>query len=42
MEITGNEFRPIVLPRSLVDHILMTAHAHGEHNGFPKTYAAIR
>ena len=42
METTGNEFRPIVLSRSLVDHILMTAHDHGGHNGFPRTYAAIR
>ena len=42
METTGNEFRPIVLSRSLVDHILMTAHDHGGHNGFPRMYAAIR
>ena len=42
VETTGNEFRPIVLPRSLVDHILMTAHDHGGHNGFPRMYAAIR
>ena len=42
METTGNEFRPIVLPRSLVDHILMTAHDHDGHSGFPRTYAAIR
>ena len=42
METTGNEFRPVVLPRLLVDHILMTAHDHGGHNGFPRTYAARR
>ena len=42
VEPTGNEFKPIVIPRSLVDHILMTAHDHGGHNGFPRTYAAIR
>ena len=42
MKITGNEFRPIVLPRSMVDHILMTAHDHGGNNGFPRMYAAIR
>ena len=36
IEITGNEFRPIVLPRSMVDHILMTAHDHGGHNGVPQ------
>ena len=34
VEPTGNEFKPIVIPRSLVDHILMTAHNHGGHNGF--------
>ena len=42
MELTGNEFKLIVIPRSLVDHILMTAHDHGGHNGFPRMYAAIR
>ena len=42
VEITGNEFRLIVLPRSMVDHILMTAHDHGGHNVFPRTYTAIR
>ena len=42
METTGNEFKPVVIPRSIVDHILMTAHNHGGHNGFPRTYAAIR
>ena len=41
VEPTGNAFKPIVIPRSLVDHILIT-HDHGEHNGFPRTYAAIR
>ena len=42
LETTGNEFKPVVLPRSLVDNILMTAHDHGGHNGFPRMYAAIR
>ena len=42
VEMTGNAFRLIVLPRSIVDHILKTAHDHGGHNGFPRTYAAIR
>ena len=42
VEPTGNEFKPIVIPKPLVDHILMTAHDHGGHNGFPRTYAAIR
>ena len=39
---TGNEFKPIVMPRSLVGHILMTAHDCGGHSGFPRMYAAIR
>ena len=42
MGTTGNEFRPIVLPKSMVDHILMRAHDHGGHNGFPRTYEAIK
>ena len=42
VETTGNEFKPVVLARSLVDHILMTTHNHGGHNGFPRMYAAIR
>ena len=42
VETTGNEFIPVVLPRSLVDHILMTVHDHSGHNGFPRMYAAIR
>ena len=42
VEPTGNEFKPIVTPKSLVDHILMTAHDHGGHIDFPRTYATIR
>ena len=42
VELIGNEFKLIVIPRSLVDHILMTAHNHGGHNGFPRMYTAIR
>ena len=42
VEPTGNEFKPIVIPKSLVDHILMTAHDHEGHNGFLRMYAAIR
>ena len=42
METTGNEFSPIVLPRSMVDHILMRAHDHGGHNSLLRMYAAIR
>ena len=42
IEPTGNEFKPIVLPKSMVDHVLLTAHDYGGHNGFLRTYAAIR
>ena len=42
VELTCNEFKPIVIHISLVDHILMTAHNHGGHNSFPRMYAAIR
>ena len=42
LEPTVNEFKPIIKPKSLVDHILMTAHNHGGHNGFMRMYAAIR
>ena len=42
VEPTGNEFKPMTIPKSLVDHILMTAHDHGGHNGFLRMYAAIR
>ena len=42
VEPTGNEFKPIITPKLLVDHILITAHDHGGHNGFPRMYAAIR
>ena len=37
----GNQFQPIVLPKSMVAHIWVTVHDHGGHNGFPRTYAAI-
>ena len=42
MESTGNEFRPIVIPKCLVDQVLVTAHDHSRHNGFPRMYASIR
>ena len=42
VEPTGNEFKPIVLPKSMADHVLLTAHDYSGHNGFPRTYAAIR
>ena len=41
VEPIGNEFKPIVLPKSMVDHMLLTAHDKSEHNGFPRIYAAI-
>ena len=42
VEPTGNEFKPIVLPKSMVDHMLLMAHDYSGHNGFPRMYAAIR
>ena len=42
VEPTGNGFKPVGIPRSLEDHILVTAHDHGGHNGFPRMYVAIR
>ena len=41
-EQTGNEFKTIFLPKSMVDHVLITAHDHSGHNRFPRMYAAIR
>ena len=42
VEPTGNEFKPIIIPKFLAHHILMTAHNHGGHNGFMRMYVAIR
>ena len=42
VELAGNEFKPIVLTKSMVDHVLLTAHDYSGHNGFPRMYAAIR
>ena len=42
MESTGNEFKPIVIPKCLMDHVLVTAHDYSGHNGFPRMYAAVR
>ena len=42
MESTGNEFKPIVIPKCLMDHVLVMAHDYSGHNGFPRTYAAVR
>ena len=39
---TGNEFKPIVIPKCMVDHVLLTAHDHNGHNGFPRMYASVR
>ena len=41
VESTGNEFKPILIPKSLVDHILMTAHDHGGHSGFLRMPSGI-
>ena len=42
VESTGNEFKPIVIPKCLMDHVLLMAHDYGGHNRFPRMYAAIR
>ena len=42
VEPTVNEFKPIVLPKSMVDHMLLTAHDYSRHNGFFRMYVAIR
>ena len=42
VEPTGNEFKPIVIPKCMVDHVLLTAHDHNGHNGFPRMYASVR
>ena len=36
VEPTGNEFKPIVLPKSMVNHVLLTAHDYNEHKGFDR------
>ena len=42
VEAMGNEFKLIVLPKSMADHVLLTVHDYSGHNGFPRTYAATR
>ena len=42
IEPAGNEFKPIIIPKCMVDHVLLTAHDHNRHNGFPRTYASVR
>ena len=32
VEPTGNEFKPIIIPKCMVDHVLLTAHDHNRHN----------
>ena len=38
----GHEFRAIYLPSVLIFQVLQTAHDDLGHNGFPRTYAALR
>ena len=38
----GHEFRAIYLPSVLIFQLLQTAHDDLGHNGFPRTYAAIK
>ena len=42
MESTGNEFKPIVIPKCLMDHVLLMTHDYGGHNRFPRMYTAVR
>ena len=42
VESTGNEFKPIVIPKYLMDHVLVMAHDYSGHNGIPRMYAAVR
>ena len=42
IEPTGNEFKPIVILKCMVDHVLLTAHDYNRHNGFPRMYASVR
>ena len=38
----GHEFRAIYLPSVLIFQVLQTAHDDFGHNGFPRTYAALK
>ena len=42
IEPTGNDFKPIVIPKCMVDHVLLRAYDHNGHNGFPRMYASVR
>ena len=35
-------FKPVVLPNSLISTVLLLAHDHTGHNGFRRTYAALK
>ena len=36
------DFKPVVLPNSLISTALLLAHDHTGHNGFRRTYAALK
>ena len=38
----GHEFHAIYLPSVLIFQVLQTAHDDLGHNGFPRTYAALK
>ena len=38
----SQEFEPVVLPNSLISTALLLAHDHTSHNGFRRTYAALK
>ena len=38
----SQEFEPVVLPNSLISTALLLAHDHTGHNGFRRTYAALK
>ena len=35
-------FEAIVIPKSLIEHVMTMAHDHSGHNGAPRTYMAVR
>ena len=38
----SQEFKPVVLPNSLISTALLLAHDHTGHNGFRRTYTALK
>ena len=42
VESTGYEFKPIVIPKCLMVHVLVMAQDYSGHNGFSRMYAAVR